>query len=386
MSSNTETIITNDVSAVKDNPEITTAEPVKKFIVEDKQTEREVAEAAAVVPDARSEIYNKYDENREELLEIQEKTEGLSEEEKEAIAPGISEEIITVKINGVLRRIEKSKVDDAGGLVAYQKQVAGDEKLKEAAETQKLLDARITEMRDMEADLAARELALSNGVKPADELTTENTVTDLPDINEGDQQELKIAAKAYNTALYNGKEDDAADQLLKLIAAANGNSTAIMDLDELSEAATTKAVEVIEQRNNTKLLVQAYQSFKEDDKYKAIFKDEDLYTMVDRQTTAIHQEHPEWTHEQVMSEAGDIVLEWDANRKPEEEATATTVVETDLEIDKQVTNDKLVEKRASSLPQAGDTRKPSNPAPHAESNKDYINRLRIERGLEAPDP
>lgn len=63
------------------------------------------------------------------------------------------EEMVTVKIDGEERSVEKSKVDAAGGIRAYQKEIAANKRFEELAELKKALQAEREEINMLKGEL-----------------------------------------------------------------------------------------------------------------------------------------------------------------------------------------------------------------------------------------
>tara|TARA_R110000803_G_scaffold146793_4_gene212487 strand:- start:256 stop:1338 length:1083 start_codon:yes stop_codon:yes gene_type:complete len=289
----------------------------------------------------------------------------VAEEEEEAPA---GPEMVDIKVNGVVSSVEKSKVDANGGVAAYQKLLAGEEKLRAAADDRKLLDEEITAIRAREDAVTAKELALS---AQADESLRK---TDLPD--EGDHSiELGEKARAVREALFEGEEGAIDAALVDLIQSAReGSATQADVLEAVGEKAASRVLKTLESDNFERDRLAAVAVFETD--YEDIAGDPELKSMADEKTNRISQENPSWTPSQVITAAASETREWVNKLKGGNQEQPT-------EEDENLLEAKLEFKRSMSNVKTPTGRTPPKQEPKQETNSEYIARLRKGRGLAA---
>jgi len=311
--------------------------------------------------DPRSEIAEKFERTHRNFSAEQPSDPDADEGDDEA-APA-EPEMITVKVNGKERQVDKAKVDAAGGVEIYQKQLAANEGLRQLSEDRKLLDQEITRIRQ-EREALEQQMAELSRPKPDAE-------RDLPEIDGDQLQALKQKASGFREALFDGDEDKADEILTELLIEAQKNPATPNDAESVVESAASKAVQMIEQDNHRKSLINAFEALQSD--YSDIVDDPRLWNMTDAETVLVKREHPEWTPDKIMREAGDRIRQWRDTRsgeQPPKPGNGTTI------------DDKRQEKRQLSTPSGGSRRSQPKPAPKPETNSEYIQRLRQQRGLE----
>lgn len=169
-----------------------------------------------------------------------------------------------------------------------QKSLAADERLRTADARQKSLDARERKLRQDEAEAVKR-----RALAPT-----------APVINEA---ELEAEATDLVRSLVSDPEPVAAKKLAKTLGKIRATAPQI-DTNAIVRHAASVAKEEIAVENTNKALAEGFTKFQAD--YQDIVKDPDLYKLADAKTEAIALEHPEWSPEKVMSEAGKQVREW----------------------------------------------------------------------------
>ena len=277
-----------------------------------------------------------------------------SEEDEEEESS--KEEMVVVKINGKTREVEKSKVDAVGGVANYQKIVAADEQFREAAESRKILEEHAEFLQHKERELAEKEKSLSNPGRDS------STTDELPLSGVQSKEALK-QARLYREALFNGDEDAADEHLAKLVEANRADSTGKNEEDVIKEA-TDRALQVINEQREQEELKRAVSMFNEE--YADVVSDPRLWKMADEETVVLKREHPNWTAEQILTEAGERIRSWRGTPK-EEEASSMS--------------EKRAEKQRLSNVKASSVRKPApQTAPKTVSSSDYVQRLKRQRG------
>jgi hypothetical protein len=162
-----------------------------------------------------------------------------------------------------------------------QKNIAADWRLQEAANRRRELDAR-------EAALQKREQA-RNQVTPVDTLDLDAEAADL----------VKVLVSA--------PEDVAAKRMavtLKKIRQAS----APVDTNAIVSQAADVAVRTIAVRDDVQAKAVGFRKFQQD--YADVANDPVLYSIADSRSDVIFAEHPDWTPEQIMLEAGKQTREW----------------------------------------------------------------------------
>lgn len=325
----------------------------------------------------REAIYKKHDEQNRKFSEG-------ADDEDDGTADYDEPEMVTVKVNGKERQVEKSKVDAEGGVDVYQKRLAAEEILREAAENRKVVNNEITRLREREEAFAERERLFKekeSALSKLDAQTQQNH--DLPDKNGDQHQDLTDKARAVREAIFSGDEDGADKALLALLETAKTHSTGTDDdLSTLSQRAAEEAVALMESKSDQANLRSAYQQFQKD--YPDIDTSPRLRDMADRETQIIRDEHPDWGYSQIMKEAGKRVTEylaWQSRDNDEENSSINDGKGSDGK-DEDGTRRKIDEKRKIQTPRASTGRQKPDTGLKKETNSEYIVRLRKERGLE----
>jgi len=280
-------------------------------------------------------------------------------------ADDLKEEIVEVKIYDEVRRVPKSKVDKAGGIAEYQKQVAVAEGFQRNAKRTQELDER-------EARIKAQELAS----KPVpDELPT----LDAPEVQKpnpddppakGDQS-LEELLTNYHEALLDG-DDETRDQLALKLHKRNSESAQPVNMDSMIDRVADRAANIIVKREADEKAKQrlidttaAADSLIErtpqlQHRHKQF--DRILYNAVNDETDIIENLHPDWEPAKVIAEAWNKVKSWKGG----------TNVNT--------LNAKQEQKRAMNRPQASTGRHTPPPEPPARTDSDYVTDLKKSRG------
>ena len=162
-----------------------------------------------------------------------------------------------------------------------QKNIAADRRLQEAANRRRELDAREAALKEREQQRTV--------TPPADTLDLDAEAVDL----------VKVLVSA--------PEDVAAKRLATTLKKIR-QASAPVD----SNAIAAQAADVAEQRIAVKNDIQAkatgFQRFQQE--FADVAADPDLYALADRRSDLIFAEHPNWTPEQIMLEAGRQAREW----------------------------------------------------------------------------
>jgi|GEM_PF-2480542 len=169
-----------------------------------------------------------------------------------------------------------------------QKIGAGDERLRQAAELQKKLDARAAQLQKTEAELAAR---------------SRPTATALVDDQALDKEAVELVR-----SLVTDTEDRAAARLAKTLKTIRQAQQPQVDVDAITKHAADVATQRLVERETNRAMQDGFKTFT--GTYRDIASDPELFAIADRKTDAIAAEHPEWSPGEVMLEAGRLTREW----------------------------------------------------------------------------
>lgn len=202
-----------------------------------------------------------------------------------------------VRVNG--KPMFKTLVDGQEKLIPLeaaraqlQKHVSADIRLQSAATRNKELDNRAAVIAAREKELAGRPAAAAAAAAAA-------AVDDAA----LDRESVELVR-----SLVSEPEDKAAARLAKTLKTIRQASVPQVDVKAIVKQAGDEAEARIVARDTAKAFDEGYSSFQKD--YPDIVGDPDLFATADRKTDAIAEEHPEWSPEQVMSEAGKQTREW----------------------------------------------------------------------------
>lgn len=309
------------------------------------------AEAEISEDDPRAAIYAKRDEQiREQAGE--EKPEAVREKKPE---PEPDE--VTVVVNGKERKVHKTKIDDAGGVAAYQKNAAASEMLNQASAELRQVKEQERRLQEREAQLAQRE----------QEIQFQQRRTDLP----ATADDIKELAGKYHEAMTQhliGEGDiEAANELLIKLQAAQ---KATVNTDEIANKAVYMARRELEAESNAAKQARfaaecAEGEMRFKDQFPDLAEDPLLFKIVNDRTGEIYQENPNKNPVAIIEEAAKEIRGWLSKRN-----TATS------------TDSKLAAKRSQDTVKSGSVRMANRPAPAPQTKSNYVQELRIARGLE----
>ncbi len=308
-------------------------------------------EAEVHEDDPRAAIYAKRDEQiREQAGE--EKPEAIKEIKLEP-----EQEELVVVVNGKERKVHKSKIDDAGGDVAYQKNAAASEMLNQASAELRQVKEQERRLQEREAQLAQRE----------QEIQFHQRRADLP----ATADDIKALAGQYHEAMTQhlmgeGDIETANELLLRLQAA----QKATVNTDEIANKAVHMARRELEAESNAAAqarfaaaCVEGQQKFEE--QFPDLAEDPLLFKIVNDRTGEIYQANPNKSPEAIIEEAAKEIRGWLSKRN-----TATS------------TDSKLAAKRSQDTVKSGSVRMANRPAPAPQTKSNYVQELRKTRGLE----
>ena len=297
-----------------------------------------------------AENYDKQEYGEPEPEEVEEELSGDVVEmwvdgEKKDVAV---EDTVEIKVSGRERRVLKDKVDAAGGIDMYQKRVATEEGFKEMTEGRKQLNRDKEQLESQKQQLAEMQAKI-------DELSAKD-VQKKEDLPVGDQAE---AVRKYHEALFDG-DDEAADKAFIQLNEGKGAEATPVDVDDIAKQAATQARKEIAADQYTKDVNSINDKFVES--YPDIVDDHRLYEMARIEAKKLQAENPGMALDVVMSTAGDSIMEWSGKN-------VRTI------------DSKKDAKRAMNTPRASTGRSKAPPAPRHQTNSEYVQELRTQRGL-----
>jgi hypothetical protein len=182
--------------------------------------------------------------------------------------------IKTLKVNGQTVEMTEDEYDRQ-----LQKEIAGDQKLRLAAEREQQLARR-------EQEIARRMQEVSQPPK-------------------GAAQDVERALSEYHDALLDGDTDAAKAKLLDVINAGRQSSTP--NIDDIVSQVATRVEHTQAAKRHKESVEEGWSTFKRD--YSDIVADEGLLAYADTQVKRLRQEKPELSPAQVILEAGRITRE-----------------------------------------------------------------------------
>lgn len=189
-------------------------------------------------------------------------------------------------VNGQVRLIPLDKAR-----IQLQKHLAADIRWEQLSVQERELKARAQQISATEATLRTRQ--------------TEATPID--------ESALEAESVELVRSLVSEPEAVAAKKLSKVLTKIRASAPQV-DVTALGRQAASIARQEIAAEGEVKALGNGLQEFTK--AYPDIAADSDLFAVADRKTTAIAEEHPEWTPGQVMLEAGKQTREWFGRTAP----------------------------------------------------------------------
>lgn len=318
--------------------------------------------------DTRSEIAQNYEQRRKAEMEAQSEPpkDAGETDQQDAGKHEAAQEMVEIKVNGRTLSVEKDKVDKAGGVQAYQKQVAVADGFQAVAEQRKALELK-------EAELARREQALTQKDKPALPSPGEHqpsTRNDPP--AQGDQSKQRsVLIKQHREALLDG-DDETADSLMEqLLQLSIPQQSTGLDPDQLADEVSTR-IEARTQARQAELSAQQALSEQHAD-WRELAQSTDYWQWVSTQSQGT----------QIDAESSDpaavaaVLTKYKA-------ANGMTAAEAEPQprprADTRSMDQKLADKRALNRPRAATGRAPAPPAPRPPSRSEVVQRMREQRG------
>jgi hypothetical protein len=249
--------------------------------------------------------------------------------------------------------LEKARAD-------LQKNVAADQRLREAAQVQASLEDREKAIAAREAELAAKLQGMHTAATPPEE-------GEEPQTGESLTEEARSVVKE----LFTGSEEDAAAKLADLLLKNRGAAqvSTSMDPAAIAQAAVAAARQELSAEAQQRDVQKGFKKFTED--YPEIAADDNLFAFADGLTSKIEAEHPDWMPSEVMLEAGKRTREWVESQKGDENTSEQDPAQ----------NDRTERKRKlRRVPRARQGAEPKEETPE-ETPGSYLAELRQQRGL-----
>ena len=265
-----------------------------------------------------------------------------------------------VVVNGTSRLVDKQKVKKHGGKENYQMMVAGQEKLREAAEATKVLEAE-------KAAFLQQQNEFNKTVQSQSDEPTQNT-SDLPN-KEDRLRKIAKVQEALDAALDDGNTEAFANAVVDM-EEAKGQT---VDTEALVKEAERRVRQSMDQDRVDDLkrikendVDQAVKDFAID--FPELMGDERLRNLANQETIELQTAHPEWSPSQVLTQAGKNVDEWRNPQGVQDEPDLTSLQK------------KTQEKRSMQQPTGGSMRSERAPEPQEPTKSDYVRQLQKSRG------
>lgn len=186
---------------------------------------------------------------------------------------------VRLKVDGKVQLLElDSLTQDA------QKYLAGDARLREAAEAKRRNDQTLQQLQAQEAQLKQRQ-------------------QQPPATAGADDKELDDEAAEFANLVLTGTKEEVAAATKKILKKAARPTAAPVDED----AIVRKTRAQLAQEAYDASLVRGFDRFQKE--FKDVFEDDDLRAAADARTDRISNEHPDWAPEQVILEAAKQIRE-----------------------------------------------------------------------------
>lgn len=169
-----------------------------------------------------------------------------------------------------------------------QKDLAGDAKLRHAAEW----EARL---REQEAELSQRQNS------------RQEQGGNLPGEPDDERAALLELATTYQDQLLEGDTEEAAASLVDAMLAVKGRSDPTLTPDELAEQTSQRVMERMNQQEIEKDVQTGWDAFQND--YPKIAESETLTAAADVHRARLIEKHPDWLFSKVIAEAGRLTTE-----------------------------------------------------------------------------
>ena len=310
--------------------------------------------------DPRDAIARRHDEKYRDTSEISEESNDLQDkslDNGEKVAETANSELVQIKVSGRIIEVEKERVDKAGGIEAYQKEVAVSQGFQDIAQQKKILKQ---EAADLEERKAAFEERIKIPSSPPDE-SAKSQKTDLPNL--GDQS-ISDLVRLQREALVEG-DDETADRIQIQLLGIRDSKDTQEPAQDIEIRAANRALGMMDERALKNSIRTAVSKFYIDNPEVNKKSDPRLFQMIDDETDLVEAEFPDYSPQQVLTKAYDRVKEWRGNKKP------LSSLET-----------KQSEKRSTIRPKTRTGRSEPIPEPREQTRSEWVTEQRKLRGLE----
>lgn len=381
------------VSTVAEGDSLPTAEgdlgapsPQDQKILEEGYEQEEVIEndpEPEVVLSPREQIYKTYqdkmnaqqDEGDLDLEpEPEDEDDVVPDEAPAAPAPAEPQQPATgyvqVTVDGRTYLADAAKVEAAGGVELYQKTASVNSKFQENSH-------RATRLTEWENQLAERERLLKEQAPTKKTSQVPQQPVPAAQPNGDDSVELLQGIKAFRESITDGNDNAADQELFKLLLAARqSNQAPVQQTQEVAppdiNAITQQAAQIVRQETIQEANERLTHSFL--DQHPEILKDPRLFTLVDNETDVVAKENPNFGLDQIYEESLKRVNSWRGVNGSGPGVSTPQPKPNGA-------GDKIAQKRsAAPVSRAGRSQAP--PPVKRQTNSEYVQSLRKQRGLE----
>lgn len=280
-------------------------------------------------------------------------------DEEAIVDEEIDDGMVEIKVNGEVRKVEKKKIDKAGGKEIYQKKLSADLGLQNLSDQRKLLEEQRRIFAEQQAQFAREQQAFAERQQNLPKMD-DSTNKDSDLSHDG---RLKLV-KEYHQAMYDGDDDRANELFLKINGPGNQTPIPQVNPSEIASQAANQALQQIQRNDYQRRVTDANQVF--ENEFKDVAGDPRLRQLANEETKIILRENPNADPLEVITEASNRVRSWYGDKSGNSSS-----------------EDKRASKRSmSSVKASSSQRSTPKPPPQRETDSDYISRLRRERGLE----
>lgn len=239
-------------------------------------------------------------EKEAELFGAEEKVEAKAEaesKEKDKPVDSVFQEdgvwMTRTKVDGEEQNVP---IDDMKA--RYQKDVAAEKRLEQAAEKMRQVELREQQLYAYEQQLRQQPSQDAAGSAPSD--------------NDAQNDAIKKAVEA----IYSGEEDAAQKALQEAIASSGRDQQQVATPEQIIADVESR----IAARSAEQDRVRAVEKFSKE--FPEIAEDRDLWEVADKHTIKIYEENPDATMTEIMMEAGKRTREWFGVKSPAQTAKA----------------------------------------------------------------
>ena len=274
-----------------------------------------------------------------------------SNENGENLANNPESNLVPIKVGGRIIQVEQERIDKAGGVMAYQKEVAVNQGFQDIATRKKELDLKADDLARREQELAAKVKAPSNQDESQNDSTANHN--DLP--VKGDHTVSDLVAQ-HREALLDGDDETADRAMTQLLSIRDSGNQQDTNEDRTADL----AIEKIDRRNYVKAVTTAREKLYSD--HPELKNDTRLFNLVDDETDLVRNENPGFTPQQVIETAYEQVINWQGGQKSPS------------------LDSKLEEKRSITRPRSSAVRSKPAPAQRQQTRSEYVAELAKQRG------